>query len=52
MDRLKSSMSNFYGLYGDFMEQYEGLLSRMLSYILDRDNTQLHHQSTGNNINS
>ena len=39
-ERLKSSLSKFYGRYGDVTKQYEVPLSRMLQDIPDDDHVQ------------
>ena len=39
-ERLRSSLSKFYGQYGDLIKQYEVPLSRMLHDILDDDHLQ------------
>ena len=39
-ERLKSSVSKFYGWYGDLTKQYEIPLSRMLHDSLDDDHIQ------------
>ena len=41
-ERLRSSLRNFYGQYGDLIKQYEVPLSRMLHDILDDDHLQWH----------
>ena len=40
--RLRSSVRQFYGRYGDLIKQYEVPLSRMLHDILDDDHIQWH----------
>ena len=46
-ERLKSSLRNVYGRYGDLTKQYEVPLSRMLHGILDNDHIQWHHPLIG-----
>ena len=41
-ERLRSSLRNFYGRYGNLMKLYEAPLSRMLHDILDEDHIQWH----------
>ena len=50
-ERLKSSLSKFYGRYGDLTKQYEVPLSRMLHDILDDDHIQWHPPLIGHNTN-
>ena len=45
VERLKSSFGNFYGRYGDLIQQYEVSLSRMLNDILTLDQQWLPNQS-------
>ena len=40
MERLKSSLRNFYGLYGDLIKHYEVSLSQMLHDILGHGHIQ------------
>ena len=41
-DRLKSSLREFYGRYGDLIKHYEGFLSKMLHDILGHAHIQWH----------
>ena len=40
MERLKSSLSKFYGRYGDLIKHYEDSLSKMLQDIMGHDHIQ------------
>ena len=44
MERLKSSLSKFYGRYGDLIKHYEVSLSQMLHDIWGHDHIQWHPQ--------
>ena len=50
-ERLKSSLTKFYGRYGDLTKQYEVPLSRMLHDILDDDHIQWHPPLIGHYTN-